>query len=106
MRNPWDALRGRELPVVVFWCYCVLGMALAMMFLGMFVMGAAKSDLTIWVAGMLFLAYAAWAHASLWTCAFNAARRTWGFVARTYAGVVLAGIAIALVRSVLYIVQP
>ena len=41
MKNPWDVLRGRELPVVVFWVHCMAGMAIATMFLGMFVMGAA-----------------------------------------------------------------
>ena len=106
MKNPWDVLRGQELPVVVFWCYCVLGMALAMMFLGMFVMGAAKSDGAIYVAGMLFLAYAAWAHVSLWTCAFNAKSRTWGYVARAYAGAVLAVIAVTLIRSYLFTAGP
>jgi hypothetical protein len=100
MKNPWDVLRGRELPVVVFWCYCVLGMALATMFLGMFVMGAAKSDRAIYVAGYLFLAYAVWAHVSLWMCAFSAKRRAWTYVARAYAGVMLAGIAVTLIRSV------
>lgn len=106
MKNPWDVLRGRELPVVVFWCYCVLGMALAIMFLGMFVMGAAKSDRAIVVAGILFLAYVVWAHVSLWTCASNARRRAWGYVARTYAGVMLAGIAVTLIRSYLFIGPP
>jgi xanthine/uracil permease len=100
MKNPWDVLRGRELPVVVFWCYCVLGMALAMMFLGMFVMGAAKSDRGIYVAGFLFLAYAVWAHIALWTCASNARSRAWAYVARAYAGVVLTGISVTLIRSV------
>jgi hypothetical protein len=28
MKNPWDVLRGRELPVVVFWCYCMAGIEL------------------------------------------------------------------------------
>ena len=106
MKNPWDVLRGRELPVVVFWCYCMAGMALATMFLGMFVMGAAKSDRAIYVAGILFVAYAAWAHVSLWTCAFNARRRAWGYVARIYAGVVLAGIAVTLIRSYFFIGDP
>ena len=101
MKNPWDVLRGRELPVVVFWCYCVLGIALATMFLGMFVMGAAKSDRAIYGAGILFLAYTVWAHISLWTCAFNPRRRTWGYVARTFPGVMLAGIAVTLIRSML-----
>ena len=98
MKNPWDVLRGRELPVVVFWCYCMAGMALATMFLGMFVMGgAAESDRAIEVAGILFLAYVAWAHASLWMCAFNAKRRAWGYVARAYAAVMLAVVAMSLI---------
>ena len=106
MKNPWDVLRGREVPVVVFWCYCVLGMALAIMLLGMYVMGgAAQSDRAIEVAGLVFLVYVAWAHMSLWTCAPNAKGHVWGYVARTYAGVVLAGIAVTLIRFFLRLIK-
>lgn len=107
MKNPWDVLRGQELPVVVFWVYCVLGMALAMMFLGMYVMGGgAESDREIEIAGYLLLAYAAWAHASLWMCAFNAARRAWGYVARVYAGAALAGIVVVLISPNFFTTDP
>ena len=107
MKNPWDVLRGREVPVVVFWCYCVLGMALAIMLLGMYVMGgAAQSDRAIEVAGLVFLVYVAWAHVSLWTCASNARRRAWGYVARAYATVVLAMVAAMLIWPFFFTTDP
>ena len=109
MKNPWDVLRGQELPVVVFWVYCVLGMALAMMFLGMFVMTSATNDVsdrTINVAGYVFLAYVAWAHVSLWMCAFNAKSRAWAYVARTYAAVVLAGVVAMLIAPSFFTTDP
>jgi hypothetical protein len=107
MKNPWDVLRGQELPIVVFWVYCMAGMAIATMFLGMFVMTRARdvSDSVIYLAISLCIAYAAWAHTSLWTCAFNAKRHTWAYVARIYAGVVVAGIAVTLVRSGVLLLQ-
>jgi hypothetical protein len=42
-------------------------------------------------------AYVVWAHVSLWMSAFNVRQRPWGYAARVYACVVLAGIAVSMI---------
>lgn len=79
MRNPWQALRGREQLHVVFWEYCVVGtiivFALPAVDRPYILMG-----MPLWfflVLALLQLAYLLWAHIALWRCAFNTSRRVW-----------------------------
>lgn len=85
------AFSGQERLVVVFWLYAVLGGVLVSA-LSRFGLNAADSAGTrtaeIALSGLVLLlgiAYYSWALVSVWRCAFNARRRFWGYVARTYA---------------------
>jgi hypothetical protein len=103
MKNPWEVVRGQESLSVVLGLYCVLGTAILGMLLGMFIMTGAGNfpDRVYESAAFLYLVYIAWAHISLWTCAFNTKHRAWGYVARILAGGILAAITVSLVRGYL-----
>jgi hypothetical protein len=90
-----EAIRGRARLRLVFWGYCILGtVAIGILLLGVFRV-AIRFDpsphhfLTDAVTGALFVTYFLWAHVSLWTCAFNAKHRGWGYAARSYAVLVV-----------------
>lgn len=67
MKNPWQVLLGRERLWVVFWLYCVLGLAVFLLFLF-------TSD--------------------------NTQRRAWGYAARIYACVILAGVSLSTLVNI------
>ena len=103
MTNPWDTLRGEERLATVLGLYCVIGTVVLTMLLGMFVMGTGgRLPESVYVTAVIvYVVYIAWAHMSLWTCAFNTNGRAWGYAARAYAAVILAVITASLVRTYL-----
>src|SRR4051812_48576910 len=85
MKVVWKALRGAERLAVVFWVYCVvLGTGVYLLPL-LFAERLYELGFPLWFFISFFalqVAYAFWALASLWRCAFNRNRRMWGYVAR------------------------
>lgn len=90
MKNPWQAVLGQERLWVVFWLYCLVGTVVVALLLAM--SGLPPPAITTALA-VAFMVYVLWAHYSLWTCAFNTKWRPWGYAARVYACVAIAGIA-------------
>jgi hypothetical protein len=90
MKNPWQAVLGRERLWVVFWLYCVLGSVGLLVFLAVF-------NLSLEVA---LIVYVLWAHYSLWTCAFNTNWRPFGHAARIYACVIVAAVTASMLVTV------
>ena len=82
-------LRGKEELRIVFWHYNVLGImgasfiASAMVGVAMLISATPNPNLVL-VGFAFFAPYWFWAIASLWQCAFNVQRRTWGYLARGY----------------------
>lgn len=93
MKNPWQVVLGQERLWVVFWLYCVLGAICLVLLLVILppALGAASE------VALIF--YLLWAHYSLWTCAFNTKRRTYGYGARVYACVIVAAVTASLFVS-------
>jgi hypothetical protein len=92
-----EAIKGRATLTKVFWGYCILGtVAIGVLLFGVF-RAAIRFDpsphhfLLDALTGVSFVAYFLWAHVSLWRCAFNAKHRGWGYVARSYAVLVVIG---------------
>lgn len=97
MKNPWQTVLGQERLWVVFWLYCVLGLAVFLLFL--FTSDVSSSVMANALSVALLL-YLLWAHYSLWTCAFNTQRRAWGYAARIYACVILAGVSLSTLVNI------
>ena len=102
MKNPWHVLRGQERLWVVFWLYCVLGTAVFTWAFAYLVTwlpfdSSAEEEAATTTLFAALAAFVLWAHISLWTSAFNAEWRPWGYAARIYAGVVLAGLAVSTI---------
>jgi hypothetical protein len=87
MTNPWQLVLGQERLWVVFWLYCVLGTFLLTLLL---LMSDLSAPAIVDTLSIFYLVYLLWAHYSLWTCAFNAKWRPWGYAARVYACVLIA----------------
>lgn len=89
----WKSLRGRERLIVVFWGYYVAGGIVAIILPFILAEPLYHLGLPMWfftsLAGLQSL-YLIWAHISLWTCAFNSPRRSWGYLARGYVCLVVA----------------
>jgi cytochrome bd-type quinol oxidase subunit 2 len=99
MKNPWDVLRGQERSWIVFWLYCVLGVTVVTW---LFIVLAVTSDGRLPDSGLdalaaIYYVCLIWAHAALWTCAFNTKRRAWGYATRAYAFALLTVIAASIV---------
>lgn len=85
------ALRGKERLVLVFWGYCISGTLVVgfLLFWTDRLFPASHRPLAGVITGALFIAYFLWAHISLWMCAFNVERRSWGYAARCYGAVMV-----------------
>jgi hypothetical protein len=96
------ALTGKQRLSMVFWGYCVSGTPMVgiLLFSALRLFPSSQRTLGNLVTGILFVSYFSWAHISLWMCAFNVARRGWGYAARGYAVVAVilyvAGVAVNL----------
>jgi hypothetical protein len=88
------ALKGREKLKTVFWGYCIVGTLAVGGLLVAVCLALMRWDssphhvISGWWTGVVFISYFLWAHVSLWMCAFNSAKRGWGYAARCYAIVV------------------
>ena len=93
MKKLWQSLRGQERLKIVFWIYCVVGGVVVITVPFVIAEPLYNLGFPMWFFTLLAVVqslYLLWAHASLWTCAFNGSRRVWGYLARGYVCIVVA----------------
>ena len=94
-----DTMRGKERLAVVFWYYFVLGgmgVAMLIMAAGAGINMLRPSPLIAIVSALVatpIITYQIWILISMWTCAFNAKLRAWGYLTRIYVVILAIGFA-------------